>query len=304
MTKDHLSFEEQVALLTKRGLTVADSDACTSFLTRANYYRFSGYARYFQEAPREGRNNFEAGTSFDDIRQIYELDHQLRALCLDGLALAETTLRTQFAHTYSAMKGPYGSYLQDAAFICGNNDKPVTEAIYRDLERSKEPYVHHFRKTDPQHPDAPPDFSDMPIWAAVEAMSFGTLSRCIERCADQDVPKQVAASLGVAWDGFQSQVKAFVYLRNRSAHHSRLWNHSVLDAPRLPNNLKSRAKRHHGQFDPRSVFTILVALDNMLTKAGASTTFLSDATPLIDANPVFREGITKPHPPGRSAASS
>lgn len=304
MIKDHLSFEDQVALLTTRGLSIADCEACKEFLTRANYYRFSGYARYFQKAPRQGQNDFEPGATFEQIRDIYELDHELRALCLRGLALAETTLRTQFAHTYSAVKGPYGSYQQDTAFICGNNDKPVTEAIFRDLERSKEPYVLHFRKADPQNPDAPPTFSDMPIWAAVEAMSFGTLSRCIERCADQNIPKQVANGLGVAWDGFQSQVKALVYLRNRSAHHSRLWNHSVLDAPRLPNNLRARAKRDYGQFDPRSIFTILVALDNLLTKAGAYASFLTDATALVDSNLAFRDGLTKPHLPGRPAQGS
>ncbi|MGC9535644.1 Abi family protein [Streptomyces sp. UG1] len=63
---------------------------------------------------------------------------------------------------------------------------------------------------------------------AVEAWSFGTLSKAIERGAGGTLADAVATSVGVARAGFAYRVRSLVYLRNRCAHHSRLWHHSVL----------------------------------------------------------------------------
>jgi len=203
-------------------------------------------------------------------------------------------LRTQFAYIFSKLASPYGDFLTEERFVASSTDGPVTESIFRDLDRSKEPYVLHFRKTDPLNPGSKPTYPSMPVWAAVEVLSFGTLSRCLERCRDQEVPKQIAQNVDVAWSGFTSQVKSFVYLRNRCAHHSRLWNHSVLDAPHVPNNVRTRAKRTHGQFGHRSIYVILVALDNFLEKSGLRQGLLQEAEDLIRQSERFCEGIKSP----------
>lgn len=43
MVKRWLSYDEQVKLLQARGLTVTDTASAAEFLSRVNYYRFSGY---------------------------------------------------------------------------------------------------------------------------------------------------------------------------------------------------------------------------------------------------------------------
>lgn len=91
------SWEEQVALLVERGLEVRDDSACADFLKVNNYYRFSGYARYFQVAPHEGDNRFLSGSTFESIREIYEADEELRAELARPLARAEVVLRTHAA---------------------------------------------------------------------------------------------------------------------------------------------------------------------------------------------------------------
>lgn len=290
------SFEEQTDLLVERKLTISDLEDCTAFLTRVNYYRFSGYARYFQLDPAYGDNTFHPSANFAEIRSIYELDHELRTLCLAGLSLVETCLRTQFAYVFSHLASPYGDLFDEASFVDSPSDSPVTESILRDLDRSKEPYVAHFRTADVMNPNVI-SYPKMPVWAAVEVFSFGTLSRSLERSKNQDIPKQVAKNLNVAWEGFTSQVKSFVYLRNRCAHHSRLWNHSVIDAPHIPNNVKNRAKRAHGQFANRSIYVILVALDNFLSRAGLRQGLLLEGESLLARNEEFLSGIRDPTPP-------
>lgn len=289
--KCRLTFEEQASLLIARGLAVQDPDDCIRYLGRVNYYRLSGYARYLQVNPRKGDNDFLPGSTLEQLQLLYALDEKLRHLCLRGLQQAEVILRTQFAYVFSDTVGPHDALTKEGSFLPLGRES-VTESILRDLDRSKEPFIEHHATVDKY--TSKRRYDDLPVWAAVEALSFGTLSKCLEYCANPEVPRGVAAGVGVAWDGFTSQVRSFPYLRNRAAHHSRLWHHSVLDAPRVPNNVSARAKRNHGKFDPRSVFLILVALDNFLNKAGAQSGFLETVHALLDEDPLFADGIYHP----------
>ncbi|MGH1526163.1 Abi family protein [Leifsonia sp. L25] len=77
-----------------RGLVVDDHLACARFLAATNHYRFSGYARYFQNAPHLGDDDFRAGTTFDQIRAVYDADEALRNALVRPLAQVELMLRS------------------------------------------------------------------------------------------------------------------------------------------------------------------------------------------------------------------
>lgn len=47
MNKRWLSYEEQVELLRERSLAIADTQSAVEFLSCVNYYRLSGYFRYW-----------------------------------------------------------------------------------------------------------------------------------------------------------------------------------------------------------------------------------------------------------------
>jgi putative uncharacterized protein (fragment) len=138
-------------------------------------------------------------------------------------------------------------------------------------------------------------YDALPVWVAVEALSFGTLSKCIQACEGSRVLEDMACALGVARAPLVSQVRSIVYLRNRLAHHARIWNHSVLDAPSVPMNVKRRAKKSYGAFEPRSVFAIFVAMDRLLTTSGLTSSWLSlEIFPLLTANPLAARGLMAP----------
>ncbi|MDN3311764.1 Abi family protein [Microbacterium oryzae] len=255
--KKSLSPAEHVELLASRGLAIQDPADCESFLRAHNYYRFSGYARYFQRAPHYGDNQFKQGTSFDAIRNVYTGDAELRTVLAGALADAELVLRTHFTRVIADSYSPYGRYLQDDFYTEVGQGERTIDACMRDIERSKDRHIRRFLDNgDP-----------LPVWSAVEAWSFGTLSKAIERADGGAVADAVASSMGVAKAGFAYRVRALVYLRNRCAHHSRLWNHSVLDAGPTPNNVRVKAKRVAGQFEPRSVLDVVASLDDIVTRA-------------------------------------
>ncbi|GAB78916.1 Abortive infection bacteriophage resistance protein [Austwickia chelonae] len=291
--KPSLSWEQQVTLLLDRGLSVSDKDACTDFLAANNYYRFSGYARYFQVAPHRGDDTFRPGTTFDEIREIYEADQALRAMLARPLTCAELLLRTHTAYVIGRTYGPCGRYLEDDFYTDVGDAEPTVKACFRDLKRSKERHILRYRADG----ISSPCFAQLPIWSAVEAWSFGTLSKCIERGAQGELADAVANSIGVAKGGFPYRVRALVYLRNRCAHHSRLWHHSVIDAGPTPNNVRVKAKKVAGQFGPRSILDVIASLDDILVRSKTTDPVLSVLVKQHNRDSSFWKGLGDPQIP-------
>lgn len=291
--KPSLSWDAQVALLVQRGLVIGDEGACAAFLAAHNYYRFSGYMRYFQRAPHAGDNTFRPGTTFAEIRAIYDADEALRFALAQRLARAEVLLRTHTAHVIANDHGPCGRYLEEDFYTDAANSEPTVMSCIKDVERSRERHILRYMAGG----GGAPDFTALPVWSAVEAFSFGTLSKCIERGARGSLADAVATSLGVAKAGFPYRIRALVYIRNRCAHHSRLWHHFVIDAGPTPNNVRVKAKKLAGQFEPRSVLDVIASLDDILVRGKAADQLLPEQVSLHDRTSVFWKGLGHPVKP-------
>jgi abortive infection bacteriophage resistance protein len=291
--KPSLLVPDQVALLASRGLVIADRVACAAFLESNNYYRFSGYARYFQQAPHRGDDAFHPGVTFEHVKGVYAADEALRSSLVSPLAQTEILLRTHVARVIAETCGPYGRYLEQSFYTDVGQGEPTVESCLRDIERSRERHILRFRGG----AGTTPDLGSLPVWSAVEAWSFGTLSKCIERGAEGALGDAVASSLGVAKAGFAYRVKALVYLRNRCAHHSRLWHHSVIDAGPTPNNVRVKAKRVAGQFTPRSVIDVIASLDDLLVRGASSIPILPTLAWQYPRDHPYWRGLSAPENP-------
>lgn len=292
ISKATLSWDQQLELLEKRELQVSDRTAAREFLKAENYYRFSGYARYFQRAPHYGDDRFQQGATFEQIRAIYDADEHVRTRLMRQLARIELLLRSHTAHVIANDHGAYGRYLREDFYLDIGDNEPTVTACLRDIRRSKERHILRFRAdgTDSL-------FEELPIWSAVEAWSFGTLSKAIERGAGGRLAGAVAASIGLAHAGFAQRVRALVYLRNRCAHHSRLWNHSVIDAGPTPSNVRVKAKRVSGQFEPRSVLDVVSSLDDFAVRGMHAAPVLPSLVADHSRNRSFWQGLLSPVSP-------
>lgn len=298
MDKSWLSYEDQVDLLHGRGLTVTDRDSAARFLSRVNYYRLSGYFRYWQIDPTAGDNQFIEGSSFDVIQRLYESEQDLVAVCDEVLHPIEVLFRTRFAHHYAQRVGPKGAFARGEGFTQSPdpNSERVEEHALANLDRSKEAFVAHYRDDKKSGTAYSVEaYARMPIWVAVEAFSFGSLSRLIEASGPSRVLRDIADSMNISPATLPGQIRSFVYLRNRIAHCAKLWNHAVLDKPGLLPNIARRAKRDHRQFNDHSIYKIFVALDQIATKSGIHTDWLAyRVDPILEANPLLAAGIASP----------
>ncbi|WP_411208729.1 Abi family protein [Corynebacterium callunae] len=95
----------------------------------------------------------------------------------------EVLLRTRFAYAYGRHVGVTGMFARGEGFTQSPavDAERVEEFLLANLDRSKETFVSHYRDEIKHGRSYKPEaYYRMPIWAAVEAFSFGTLSRLLE----------------------------------------------------------------------------------------------------------------------------
>lgn len=232
--KPHLTFTQQLELLESRGLACTDEGRALQMLASIGYYRLSAYVYPFRELLSEGERSethfrsstIRRGVVWSDVESVWNFDRQLRLLCLDALEIIEIGARTQIAYVLGD-RDPFGHVnweslnqsrcertLSDGktAFEswCDRYDRHVHEAA------RTEDFVKHFLLAYPQ--------SEIPIWAACEFLSFGTLVELYGLMKDED-QTAVARALGVSGGArMRSFLHVMSYVRNVCAHHGRLWN--------------------------------------------------------------------------------
>lgn len=224
--KPPLLFSEQVRLLQDRGLVVADLAAAEAFLSRVNYYHFSGYCLPFERA----RHEFLTGTTFEQVVSLCEFDHQLRDIVSEGLAFVEMAVRTRAAYHFSHAFNDAFAHEKPGNFRTNEMKHALwVEELHHNTKNSYEFFVRHFRQ------DYPNSFPAVPVWVAVEIMSFGSLSRFFEYMHHKE-QKVIATVFGLQPLVLVSWLRAFCYIRNICAHHARLWDKRLSVSPTLPDS--------------------------------------------------------------------
>lgn len=239
-TKPHLSYDEQLELLTGRGLVCADRERAAGLLQAIGYYHLSAYVYPFRVllpnelqcvgSPVQFREDaLTPGTSFEEVEKLWRFDCKLQLKLLDGLETVEIALRTRIAHALGA-RNPFGHLdrlaLNPAACAASSRiqaqrteiedafDEWVARYDKLQSDAKREDYlVHHLHKYG----------SPVPIWIAVEFLDFGALGRIFGFMLGRD-RNSVARSFGLQGPTLAGWLKPLNYLRNLCAHHNRAWN--------------------------------------------------------------------------------
>ena len=244
--KPWLSFHDQLQQLQARGLQVEDRAAALDYLERLGYYRLSGYWYPLRQIDRaasqaQGKavrlDTFVPGSRFEDVVLLYVFDKKLRLLALDALERIEMAVRVDVAYLLGqrdacAHQNPdclHGNFAKKP--IAKGPDRGKTQhQVWLEkhqglLNRArKEPFVAHHQQR----------YGALPIWAAIEVWDFGLLSRLF--AGMQHADQQAIAKIYGAADGraFAQWLRSLNFIRNVSAHHSRLWNINVLELSPVP----------------------------------------------------------------------
>lgn len=239
--KPHKSYAELASLLAQRGMAVGDAQRAQRKLSQVGYYRLSGYWYPCRASAKDekGRqvigptgtpvrtNQFQSNTIFADVFGLYLPDKRLRLLLLDAIERIEVHLRSVVAHEVGyhhplayeqeqfIMPKARDNYTGRDGLI-HNQWREWSERQHKQLSRSREDCILWHRNNG----------KAIPIWVAVEAWDLGLLSKYYEMLLGS-YRQKISARFGVANSMvLKDWLQQINTLRNRCAHHARVWNQS------------------------------------------------------------------------------
>ena len=249
--KPWTSYAQQLHILQQRGMQVSDPAKALEYLERIGYYRLSGYWYDMRLWQRDARNkrvvldNFKPGTQFQDVAALYVFDKRLRLLTLDALERIEVAVRVDLSYRLGqkgafAYRDPMQFHpnfvhrVQPRSGLTKHNDWLNNQEYL--IRRSREKFIEHYRSK---------YGLPLAIWVACEVWDFGCMSILFSGLptAEQDA---IAKGYGLPESHgqmFATWLRSLNYLRNVSAHHSRLWNRNVVDQPKLPKRIPLHTSR-------------------------------------------------------------
>jgi len=228
--KPATTIDDQITLLRSRGMHVPDRDRAAHYLRHIGYYRLSAYWLPFEEpsapdCPRTHR--FRQGTTFEDVLNRYVFYRKLRLLVTEALERIEVSVRSCWSSALACRHGPH-AHMNARLFACPFWHLRQLSQLARETRKSSETFVEHYRQkySEPFLP---------PIWMVAETMSFGTLSRWVEKTSDATVQLEIIDHLDFPnREILHKTLHVLTYLRNICAHHGRLWNRRfIMKYPRI-----------------------------------------------------------------------
>lgn len=166
--KPFKSIDEQVNILTSRGLIVDDEQRAKDYLLTQNYYNIiNGYGCFF---PRTN-NTFSNNTHLSEITDLYTIEFDLKRALFQAIIHAETHLKAivshRFSEAYSNMQYAYldiNCYAPNRKIEAVSTISKLSQIILKHSKRKGTSIFHYIN----QH-------QDVPLWVLINYLDFGDL---------------------------------------------------------------------------------------------------------------------------------
>ena len=223
--KEFKTLDEQIELLTSRGIIIEDEELVKEVLLKENYYNIiNGYKDLFLD----DKELYHNGTTFTEIYALYDFDRKLRSIFLEYILKIENTLRSLIAY-YFPMHYGEDNYLNINSFdnymkvkvsiktkeeqlkhieeLIANINKKIASSI------SSKPYVKHYMI----------NYGFIPPWIMVKIISFGELSN-FYKLMNQKEREEIAKNFNIKEKELVKMIEIIAYVRNLCAHNERVYN--------------------------------------------------------------------------------
>ncbi len=239
-----MTIEQQIANLQELGLYIEDVDSAAAFLNNVSYYRF---IKAYSLGLKQKNGSFYSDVTFDQLEELYRFNGKFRQLLFGQIEKIEINLRCRVANYFSLKYGPLG-YLEASNFETYSDKfgRDIQDEIKRNI---RSPFIQNFKKNY--------ENGAIPLYAVVEILSFGTLSKFYKNMKTTD-KKEIACIYNVPYVFLESWVESIAYVRNVCAHYGRLYNEKLAKKPKL-----YRDDRKQGISNER-IMGVLICMKHML----------------------------------------
>lgn len=260
--KEPKTFEEQIEILKNRNLIIDNEILAKKVLSTTNYYRFTVYGLHLKKDSK-----FIDGTTFEFIYGLYNFDKKLRHLLMGALETIEISFRTYIAYTLAHKYKALG-YLNENNFKFKEYHKRFIVELHKEQYNYNKNEVfiqHHINKYQ----------GKLPIWVAVEIMSFGIISRVYGNLKTEDRSKIANDFIGINHHVVNSWIISLTELRNACAHYGRVYNKNFVKTPDI------YIQYSKCNLDKDKLFTRILAMKYLVPHEEEWKEFLKDLNNLI-----------------------
>ena len=250
-----MSPAEALRFLQSKGLDIAPSEEPRA-LDALKLYGYSRLSGFWTSLERDGV--FIPGASFRDVLNMVALDQSMRMLLLDMIAHIEIALRSVLSRVIAEKHGPFA--LHDAAVFANREYfEHLQVTLERELAQGK---AYQLSCIEPSLRN----YGALPVWEAVELMSFGTVSKVFSNLACRESSVAVAERFGVKPPLLRNWLRYITQVRNMCAHQNRLYGCRFVFTPRLFSE--------HTNVNKNRLFPVFIVLFHLMDAVDA---FKADA---------------------------
>ena len=242
--QNSIDLDKQIENLLSLGLEIPDEKYAKDVLERISYYRLiKAYSVTLKE-----NGKYISGTTFENIAELYLFDMELRHILFPLIEHIEIHLRAVITNYFSLKYGNFG-YMEKGNFEKKRDHLRTLEELDKEIGRNKKsPFIKNFKENY--------EGGKIPLYAVVEVMSFGTLSKMYKNMKSED-KKEIATVFGVSYIFFESWVENLSYVRNLCAHYSRLYGAKLTKAPKLYKEYRKQGASNNTIFASMLILKIL-----------------------------------------------
>lgn len=264
--KSAINISNQIVELESKGIIVDNKEYATQILNRINYYRILGYILPFKQNLKNGEK-----IHFRRIMRVLAFDQRLRGLLLKYIEHVEISLRTFIVKSLAFKEHKDGiSYRNPCFYRSKEKFEKWIASIDEAAAQSDEPFMVHYRR----------EYNGQyPIWVILEVVSIGKLSRMYE-ILNKNIQRDIAGCYNnIHHSRLIGYLKAVSYLRNKCAHHSRIY-YRMFKA-QVPAFWYGEKGLENEYFTNKRLFSQLYILKDLCVDVNTWGTFLTDLTKLV-----------------------
>lgn len=223
MEKVFKTYDEQISILSSRGITIAspeEKSEAKKALQHYGYYNLiNGYKMPFLKtiASENTDDVYKAGTKINEIKALYNFDAGIRRVFFKYILLIETNIKNLIAYSFSQAH-PQENYLIYTNFNRNlrNSDKLITNLI-SDIQRQissrvSDPSISHYLK----------EHGYIPLWVLNNILTLGTISN-FYKVMNQKERQEISKIFKIQDNELENILMYITPIRNFCAHNNRLY---------------------------------------------------------------------------------
>ena len=276
--KQILTIAQQVQSYIDAGMVITSRADVEKALKSIGFYRLRGYSFHLYD---NATKKYVPGTKFEDILKLYQFDQELSSLIFSIISKSEVALRVRLVESLLIHGDPL--VLQDSSIF---KEKKLywqnMSTVASEIARSNDVFIkHNFDNHD----------GEVPVWAVVEVLSFGTLSKIIKNlktgtgssysvlAANYQYKSKKGNMVNPSQKMLASWIQGVSVLRNMCAHNSRIYNRTIHTTPEILDVDKITPPPAHN-----GLYQILLAMKYLRSSDDEWTVFVDEFDKLIQKN--------------------